>query len=66
MNRLTLTKDKVKIVIESTNESCTINYTFAKNDDEKNQLDDYIYLLDKILLYMKSGEYEVVEEKESA
>ena len=66
MNRLTLTKDKVKIVVETTNKNCTINYTFTKNDDNKNQLDDYVYLLDKILSYMKSGEYEVVEEKESA
>jgi hypothetical protein len=63
MNKITLTRDKIAtITVETTEDKCMINYTFIKDDNNKDSLEDYIYLLEKISSYMKSGEYKIEEE----
>lgn len=57
MERITLTKGSAKIVVDTLKDKVVIHYEFIK--DATDSLDDYIYLLDKIHAYMKSGEYVV-------
>ena len=65
MNKLILTKKNVQISLETSDQKVSIHYEFINDSDAANDsLEDYIYLLDKISSYMKSGEYEV--KKESA
>jgi hypothetical protein len=63
MSKLVLTKQNVQIVLETFDNKVTIHYEFINDaDTSKDSLEDYIYLLDKIQTYMKSGEYEVKKE----
>jgi hypothetical protein len=63
MSKIILTRDNIAtITVETTSDKCIISYTFIKDDNNRDSLEDYIYLLDKIQNYMQSGEYKVVKE----
>ncbi len=64
MKKLILTKENVKIELSLNTDKVTIFYEFGS--DDKDNLEDYIYLLEKIEKYMQSGEYQIEEKKESA
>jgi hypothetical protein len=52
-----LRKGDVRIKLEYLKKKVVLQFDFPEK--EKENLDDYIYLLEKIERYMKSGEYSV-------
>lgn len=57
MQKMILKKDKVEINLEENDKKIVIQF-HLESDNEKN-LDEFLYLLDKLDEYVKSGEYEV-------
>lgn len=54
---VTLRKGDIKIKLEYRKEKVVLHFDLPEK--EKENLDDYLYLLDKIERYIKSGEYDV-------
>lgn len=54
---ITLRKGDIKIKLEYQKKKVVLHFDFPEK--EKENLDDYLYLLDKIDRYIKSGEYDV-------
>lgn len=57
MKKLILKKENIRIELTTKGKKAVIKYEFT--DNKKNNLEDYIYLLEKIEQYAKSGEYSV-------
>ena len=55
--KLILKKEDIKIELRLRGKKVSILYEFA--DAQKDNLEDYNYLLDRIQSYLKSGEYSV-------
>ncbi len=54
---ITLRKGDIKIKLEYRKQKVVLHFDFPEK--EKENLDDYLYLLEKIERYIKSGEYDV-------